>query len=211
VSDADFAALAAVADVSRETRDKLTAYVALIRRWNKAENLIAPDDLGALWTRHIADCAQLPGLAPDALRWLDFGSGAGLPGIVIALVGRTGTSVDLIESNRRRCAFLRQAIRETGAPARVHEGRAEALLPEWKPPIDRVTARAVAPLQRLLEIARPLLAQGAVGLFPKGRDYRREIDEARALFAFDLVEHTSRIEKGGTILEIRNCRPRSDR
>src|SRR5439155_15697164 len=103
--------------VSRETQARLGLLVDLIRRWNAAENLVAPADLPNLWTRHVADCAQLPGLLPAVREWIDIGSGAGLPGIVIALVGPPGTHVHLIESNQRKCAFLRQAVRETGAAA----------------------------------------------------------------------------------------------
>ncbi len=162
------AAVRAVAPVSRETGAQLEAYVALIRKWQPAENLVSPHDLPHLWTRHIADCAQLTGLMPGARRWLDIGSGAGLPGLVIALIGGEGTQVDLIESNRRKCAFLRQAIRATGASASVHEGRAETLLETWAAPVDCVTARGVAPLERLLDLAAPVHARRRPGAFPQG-------------------------------------------
>jgi 16S rRNA (guanine527-N7)-methyltransferase len=208
VSDADTAAIAAVATVSRETLDRLSAYADLIRRWNKAENLIAPGDLPDLWRRHFADCAQLPALLPGARSWIDVGSGAGLPGVVIALVGPPRTTVALVESNRRRAAFLRQAIRATGASASVHEGRAEAVLANWSAPADCVTARAVAPLDRLLATVETVLTRGVPGLFPKGRDADREIDEATHSWRFDLVKHPSRVGEGGVILEIRNLRRR---
>jgi len=200
------AAVLAVADVSRETTRRLEVLVDLIRKWNPAENLVSPSDLDTLWSRHIADCAQLPALLPDARRWVDVGSGAGLPGIVVALAGASGTSVALIESNRRKCAFLRQAIRETQAPATVHEGRAETLLVKWPDAVDVVTARAVAALGTLLTLTEPLLVRGAVGLFPKGRGATRDIDEAILSADFDLVEHQSRIDPDGVILEVRNLR-----
>lgn len=199
-------AVLAVADVSRETLTRLETYCGLIRRWNGAENLVAPADLAVLWTRHIADCAQLVPLAPVARSWLDIGSGAGLPGIVIALAAPPGTSVTLIESNQRKCAFLRQAIRETGAPAVVRQGRAEVVLRELAEPFEVVTGRAVAPLPALLELAEPALARGGAGLFPKGRGYQREVDEAALTYDFDLVQHRSRIEPDGMILEVRNLR-----
>jgi 16S rRNA (guanine527-N7)-methyltransferase len=167
---------------------------------------VSPSDIGSLWSRHIADCAQLPALLPAARRWVDIGSGAGLPGIVIALVAPPGSTVALIESNRRKCAFLRQAVRATGAPATVHEGRAEVLLADWTRPTDAVTARAIAPLGALLGLAAPVLERGAVGLFPKGRSAQREIDEAILTIDFDLVKHPSRIDPAGTILEVRNVR-----
>jgi 16S rRNA (guanine527-N7)-methyltransferase len=207
------AAVLEVADVSRETLDRIAVFLALVRRWNAAENLVAPGEVHALWTRHCSDSAQLPALVPEVpgapRRWIDIGSGAGFPGIVIALTSPPGTHVDLIESNRRKCAFLRQAIRETGAPATVHPGRAEALLPAWPRPADIVTARAVAPLDRLLTLAAPVLARGARGLFPKGREHQTEIDEAALAWEFDLVKHPSRIDPDGVILELTNVRPRA--
>jgi 16S rRNA (guanine527-N7)-methyltransferase len=206
VTDEGPAALRAVADVSRETLGRLEVFVGLIRKWNAAENLVSAADLGMLWSRHIADCAQLPSLLPAARRWLDIGSGAGFPGIVVALTGPPGTTVALVEGNRRKCAFLRQAIRETEAAATVHEGRAEALLPNWSGPVDAVTARAVASLPTLLALAAPVLAAGAVGLFPKGRRARAEIDEAVLTADFDLIQHQGRIEPDGVILEVRNLR-----
>jgi 16S rRNA (guanine527-N7)-methyltransferase len=199
-------AVLSVADVSRETIARLEAYVELIRRWNGAENLVSPTDLTSIWTRHIADCAQLPALAPAARRWVDIGSGAGLPGLVVAVTATAGTAVALVESNQRKCAFLRQAIRAADAPATVHHGRAEAVLAEWQEPVDVLTARAVAPLDRLFGLAAPILTKGAVGLFPKGRGYQAEVDEAALNYAFDLVQHTSRIDPDGVILEVRDLR-----
>jgi 16S rRNA (guanine527-N7)-methyltransferase len=145
---------------------------------------------------------------PTARQWVDIGSGAGLPGIVVALVGPPGTEVHLIESNRRKCAFLRQAIRETGASATVHEGRAETILADWHSPVDCVTARAVAPLPRLIQLAAPLLLRDTPAVFPKGRGHGAEVAEAALAFDFDLVEHPSRIDPDGRILEIRNVRQR---
>ncbi len=197
-------AVLAVADVSRETIAKLEIYAGLIRRWNDVENLISPSDLGALWKRHIADCAQLPALAPQARRWLDIGSGAGLPGIVVALTAPPGTSVVLVESNQRKCAFLRQAVRDTGAPAVVRQGRAEVVLAELAEPFEVVTARALTALPGLFDLSRAVLARGGIALFPKGRGYKREVDEAALTYDFDLVQHGSRVDPDGVILEVRN-------
>jgi len=201
-------AVARVTRVSRETQDKLALLVGLIRRWNRAENLVSADDLPQLWQRHIADCAQLPGLLPKARRWIDLGSGAGLPGIVIALVGAEGTHVELVESNQRKCAFLRVAVRETGAAATVHHGRAETIVAGWTSPVDCLTARAVAPLMRLMELAAPLLTKGVPALFPKGRGFAAEVADAALAFDFDLLEHPSRIDPDARILELRNVRAR---
>ncbi len=200
------AAVRDIVPVSRETADKLEAYAALLRRWQRAMPLVAQADLDALYRRHFADCAQVVPILPEARFWVDIGSGAGLPGLVVAIVGGEGTHVDLIESNRRKCAFLREAIRETGAPATVHEGRAEALTAHWQTPVEVVLGRAVAPLAELLRIALPLMCEGARAAFHKGRDWQREIDEATQSWAFDLVKHDSRIGEGGVILEISNLR-----
>lgn len=204
-------ALADIAPVSRETGERLEAFVALVRKWQRAENLVSSKTLPAIWRRHVADCAQLVPMFADARRWLDIGSGAGFPGLVVAimLADAPGVTVHLVESNRRKCAFLRQAIAETGAPATVHEGRAEIVLAAWRMPIDRVVARAVAPLGKLLALAAPALATGAAA-FHKGREFAREVDEAAQSWSFDLVVHESRIAGGGVILDISRLARRPD-
>lgn len=168
--DADRRTALSLVPVSRETEERLAAYVDLLRRWQRIKNLVGPSTLDRVWTRHVADSAQLVGLAPDARRWVDLGSGAGFPGLVVAvlLVGRAGARVDLIESNARKCAFLREAVRVTGAPAHVHPGRIEAVLPCVPQPVEIVTSRALAPLPNLLALSKPLLDDGATGLFLTG-------------------------------------------
>jgi 16S rRNA (guanine527-N7)-methyltransferase len=198
-------ALGDVVPVSRETAQRLESFVALLRKWQPAENLISPKTVPDVWRRHVADSADLVRLFPEPGRWLDIGTGAGFPGLVVAIVGTPGTEVDLIESNVRKCAFLRAAIRETEASAMVHEGRAEALLPSWDSPVDRLIARAVAPLKRLLELTEPLMGRGVPAAFHKGEDFRAEIAEASQSFEFDLIEHPSRVGEG-VILEIANLR-----
>jgi len=197
-------ALADILAVSRETEERLAAYVALLKKWQKAENLIAPGTLPEIWRRHIADSAQLAGLFPEARRWLDLGSGAGFPGLVVAIIGaeHAGTMVHLVESNRRKCAFLRTAIRETDAPAIVHEGRIESLTESWAEPVDRISARALAPLDQLLRLAAPLMVTGVPAAFHKGQDFVREISAATQSWGFDLVKHDSRVGDGGAILDI---------
>jgi 16S rRNA (guanine527-N7)-methyltransferase len=203
---AGITAVREILPVSRETADRLEVYAALLRRWQRAVPLVAAADMGDLYRRHFADCAQVLTIMPEARRWVDIGSGAGLPGLVVAIVGGEGTQVDLIESNRRKCAFLREVIRETGAPARVREGRAEDLLEGWQTPVAGVLGRAVAPLAGLLRLASPVMCEGARAAFHKGRDWEREIDEATLSWQFDLVKHDSRIGGGGVILEISNLR-----
>ncbi len=199
------AALDGIVSVSRETTERLERYVALLRKWQAADNLISPKTLPEVWRRHVADSAELVRLFPAAQSWLDLGSGAGLPGLVVALVGAPGTHVHLVEANTRKCAFLRAAIRETGAPATVHEGRVEAILAAWDKPVDRISARALAPLTELLDLAWPLMSRGVPAAFHKGAEFRKEVAEASQSFAFDLIEHPSRVGEGA-ILDIANLR-----
>lgn len=202
-------ALAGVQNVSRETLDRLTTFVALVEKWQRATNLIAPGTLPGIWRRHIADGAQLLPLFPEARTWLDLGSGAGFPGLVIAiLVGERGGHVHLVESDTRKAAFLREAIRSTAATATVHQGRIEAVLADWSTDVDLVTARALAPLPRLLDLVSPLVPAGVHAAFPKGREYQREIAEASKSWEFDLVKHKSRIEDDAVILDITRLRPK---
>ncbi len=157
--------------VSRETLDRLTVYAQVLRHWQRRINLVSPGTLDHLWTRHFADSARLvPWLPAAGGTVVDLGSGAGFPGLVLALL--TPATVHLVESDRRKAAFLREAARQTGAPVTVHACRVEALPPL---PADVVTARALAPLPRLLTLAAPWLTAGARGLFPKGRTAAEEV------------------------------------
>lgn len=200
----DSTAVSRILPVSRETIARLEIYVALLRRWQPAQNLVSPKTLGEVWQRHIADSAQLAALFPGVLRWVDLGSGAGLPGLVTAilLAGREGAVVHLVESNQRKCAFLRSVIRETGAPALVHEGRIESVLKQWREPVDFISARALASLGDLLELAEPLFAAGTRAAFHKGGDFDTELAEASKSWSLDLVRHKSMIDRDSTIVEI---------
>ena len=208
-SAADALALAGVPNVSRETLGRLATFVALIAKWQAATNLVAPATLPDIWRRHVADSAQLVAVFPETGAWLDLGSGAGLPGLVVAiLLAERDGHVHLIESDTRKAAFLREAVRSTRAPASVHQGRIETVLASWQTPIDLVTARALAPLPRLLDLIAPLVPRGVRAAFPKGREYRRELDDASQSWEFDLVEHPSRIEDDAVILELTHIRPK---
>ncbi len=200
--------LADIVSVSRETAERLAAYVALLGKWQKAENLIAQSTLPAVWRRHVADSAQLVGLYPETRRWLDLGSGAGFPGLVVAILhaDTDGARVHLVESNRKKCAFLRAAIRATQAPAVVHEGRIEGVIAGWSEPVERISARALAPLADLIALAAPLMEQGVPAAFHKGQDFVREISEATQSWGFDLIKHDSRVGDGGAILDISHLR-----
>jgi 16S rRNA (guanine527-N7)-methyltransferase len=161
-------------DVSRETLAGLNRFVALLLRWNSTVNLIARADEPLVWDRHIADSLQLiPLMAPLPERAIDLGSGAGFPGLILALV--TGLPFDLIEADQRKAAFLREAARVTGAPVRIHPIRIEA---SNLPPAPLITARAVAALPRLLALAAPLLAPGGMCLFLKGANADIELTHA---------------------------------
>jgi 16S rRNA (guanine527-N7)-methyltransferase len=201
---ADFARRFAV---SRETIDKLLAYEALLRQWQKTINLVAPSTLDAVWPRHFADSAQLLALAPpDAKAWLDFGSGAGFPGLVLAimLAERPGAKVTLVESDTRKAAFLGEVARKTGAPVDIRPDRIEKLTTQSKlGPVDVITARALAPLPRLLDLAAPAFSAQTTGLFLKGREAETELDAARERWAFDGALEPSVTDARGRIVVIR--------
>lgn len=166
--------------VSHETKARLDRFADLLKHWQKSINLVSPTTLPQLWTRHIADSLQLLALAPEAKIWVDLGAGGGFPGMVIAcaLAERPGAMVHLVESNQKKAAFLREAIRVTEAPAEVHAMRIEDFMARFAGPADVVSARALAPLAKLFAEAYPLLKKGAKGLFPKGQDVDAELTEA---------------------------------
>lgn len=199
----DFAAAFAV---PRETVEKLELYAELLRLWQRAVNLVAPSTLDDVWHRHFADSAQLLARAPTAEIWIDLGSGGGFPGLVIAilLANHENQLVHLIESNGRKCAFLSEVARHTGAAAEIHEGRIEDFACGGRiGRADVVTSRALAPLKLLLQLANGFFSERTLGLFLKGRDARQEIDEAlkRQQFACDCVP--SRTSGEGMIVEVR--------
>ncbi|MGJ8569102.1 MAG: 16S rRNA (guanine(527)-N(7))-methyltransferase RsmG [Hoeflea sp.] len=193
--------------VSRETWEKLRVYAALVRKWQASINLISPNTLPDLWDRHVLDSLQLYRLKPDPVTWLDMGSGAGFPGLVtaICLSERQQGWVNLVESNNKKAAFLRQVIVETGARASVHPIRVEAASAKLND-VDAISARALASLPELLNYGA-LFSKNGVSLpmwFHKGLDYREEVRSARDLWCFDLVEHQSLAQDGSAILEISN-------
>jgi 16S rRNA (guanine527-N7)-methyltransferase len=191
--------------VSRETEDRFAAFVDLIARWRKTTNLISESTFASVWTRHIADCAQLLALAPAAKLWVDMGSGAGFPGLVIAiqLAGVPGAIVHCIESDQRKCAFLREAVRATGAAATIHPERVEAIEPSSLEAVDAVTARAFAPLSRTLELARPWIMRGAVGVFPRGESAKDQVAALSEASAYEIEALQSVIDTKATILRVR--------
>jgi 16S rRNA (guanine527-N7)-methyltransferase len=191
--------------VSRETEKRLVVFVDLLDRWRKVTNLVAAASFDQVWIRHIADSAQLLGLAPEAKRWVDLGSGAGFPGMVLAiqLADEPGVSVHLIESDRRKCAFLREVARATGAPAHIHAARIESIPPETLMPVDAVTARAFAPLPILLDLAKVWLAAGAVGVFPRGKTTQAQLRAIPSSQGHRFTAVASRIDANASILIVR--------
>jgi 16S rRNA (guanine527-N7)-methyltransferase len=194
--------------VSRETEDRLAAFIDLLDRWRHKTNLIADSTFAAVWTRHIADSAQLIGLAPEAKRWVDMGSGAGFPGLVIAiqLADVLGALVHCIESDQRKCAFLREAARATGAAAAIHPERVEAINPESLGAVDAVTARAFAPLPLTLRLARPWMERGATAVFPRGESARDQIAALPEVWAYAIEALPSVVNPKAAILRIRRSR-----
>jgi 16S rRNA (guanine527-N7)-methyltransferase len=180
ISLSDKAAALALTPVSRETEARLDAYVALLLRWQAKTNLVASSTLPQLWTRHVADSLQLLAIAPNAKSWVDLGSGGGFPGVVLAcaLAGTPGATVHLVERNAKKAAFLREALRITGAPAIIHPADIGDCVDSFGGPVDCVTARALAPLHQLIGFAEPLVGKGAKALFLKGQDVDAELTEA---------------------------------
>ncbi len=210
---ADDAARAAVeAAVSRETFRRLGLIVELLRKWQKTINLVAPATLSEVWSRHIADSLQLINhVAADSARWADLGSGGGFPGLVVAaaLSERPGADVHLVESDTRKSAFLREVARVAELPVTVHAQRIEQVAQILAPGTEVVSARALAPLPKLLELAEPFLTAGALGVFPKGRDAERELTEARKGWTLDCDLRASVSDREARVLLVRSARRNS--
>ena len=197
-------------DVSRETHERLELYVQLLLRWQPRINLVSPTTIPDVWTRHVADSWQIVDLAPQAKLWLDLGSGAGFPGLVIAIALKErmpGGLVHLVESNGKKCAFLREVIRETGAAAALHQGRIEDVLVAMSSEatgmkFDVVTARALANLDQLLSWSHQVLKTQTRALFPKGQDVATELTDAAKCWNLDYRLHPSTTSSDGCIVEI---------
>jgi 16S rRNA (guanine527-N7)-methyltransferase len=194
-------------DVSRETLERLTVYLDLLRRWQAAINLVGPATLADPWRRHFLDSAQLAAhLPPATTNLVDLGSGAGFPGMVLALLGVRG--VHLIEADRRKAEFLRAVARATGAPATIHAARIERV-PAW--PAEVIVARALAPLPRLLELAERFVAADSVCLLLKGASVTGELTSARASWHMVSEMLPSLSEPTGVVLQLRGIHRARDR
>ena len=196
--------------VSRETEERLDVFVDLLLLWRKKMNLVAESTLPLIWSRHISDSLQLLDLAPDALVWADYGSGAGFPGIPIAcsLAGKPGAQIHLIESVGKKNNFLREVVRVTGIPAVVHQIRAENFGDSYGDKVDVVTARALSRLKTLCDQTFPLIKRGAIGIFPKGQDVDAELTEAAKYWTIQAKKVPSKTNPDGTILVVTGLTPR---
>lgn len=197
-------AFRAQVDVSRETLERLQNYEMLLEKWNNTINLVASSTMADLWSRHFLDSAQLLDLAaPDARHWVDLGSGGGFPGLVIAILAherRPDLRLTLIEGDGRKAAFLGTAARTLGLAARILNGRIEDADPQGG---DVVSARALAPLPKLLGFARRHLNPGGTAILPKGARADQELTEALATWRFSHQKHASRVDPYGAILVIK--------
>jgi len=199
-----FSDLSSDLDVSRETLDGLKTYGDLLIKWQKAKNLVSNSTLDDIWRRHFLDSAQLAPLlkktfGEKSLKILDIGSGAGFPGLVLAVMG-LGTA-HMVESNGRKCIFMRQVSRETGAKAQIHNIRIEEL---ESFDVDIITSRACARITQLLDWARPFLVSNPEIWLLKGETAEEELTEARACWSMDVSCFDSLSDPSGVILRLRN-------
>ncbi len=191
-------------DVSRETIDKLEAFVALVEKWTPKINLISRSSRDEIWDRHIWDSAQLLDLAPRNGRWVDLGSGGGFPAIVVAILSE-GRGDDhemlMVESDQRKAVFLRTALRELSLQGSVISDRIENIAPLGA---SILSARALADLSTLLDYATRHLAPGGVALFPKGAQWEKEDHSARAIWSYDSESIMSTTHPDAAVLKIKD-------
>jgi len=207
-------------NVSRETITRLLAYQALLGKWQQKINLVGPATLDDFWQRHVLDSAQILDIAGPLRRiWLDLGSGGGFPGLVVAIMlaeARNANTphVHLVESDRRKSAFLQAVIRETGVSASVHNCRIEVLA-EDNPPfladIQAISARALADLPALLGLIAPFFNSSTIALLHKGRDWQDELTRAEKIWDIDTITHVSRTDELARIVQIDRLAMRSER
>ncbi|MEM9047697.1 MAG: 16S rRNA (guanine(527)-N(7))-methyltransferase RsmG [Pseudomonadota bacterium] len=212
MSSQDAQAFQARFDVSRETMERLELYHTLLQKWSRGINLVARSSLDDVWRRHFADSAQLLDLASrDAKQWLDLGSGAGFPGLVIAILAqqkRPELSCTLLDSDARKGEFLRTVIRHAKIGCTVKTVRVETVEPKC---YDVVSARAVAPLTRLLSLAKPFLGPGSICLFLKGKSAKTELTEAHRTWHTQTEMVPSETHAEASILIIKHVRRMSER
>lgn len=192
-------------DAGADIVKRLDIYADLLLKWQKSINLVGPTTLTSVWMRHFWDSAQLVPLAMGRKTWLDLGSGAGFPGLVAAifLSEQAGASVQLIESDQRKCAFLREVSRETGIGAKIHNCRIEAATISQNPPIEIVSARALTSMKNLFGYTQEYIDSGAIGLFPKGQDVASELTQAAIPSNISVELASSETDVSGRIVILR--------
>lgn len=192
----------ALTGASGPAMETMEGFLARLTDANAVMNLVGPDTLPDFWNRHAWDSAQLLDLAPEAETWADLGAGAGFPGVVLAILlrDRPGAHVWLIDSLGKRCRFLQEVVDALSLPATVINGRAE----DQTLKVDVVTARAVAPMTKLLGYAQPYLQRGAQGLFLKGEKAEVELSDARTVWHLDAELTVSRSDPRGRIVTVRS-------
>ncbi|WP_376876060.1 16S rRNA (guanine(527)-N(7))-methyltransferase RsmG [Albirhodobacter sp. R86504] len=193
-------------NVSRETIERLKVYETLLKKWNPRINLVSSSTLDTIWSRHFLDSAQIFGLVPDFNHWADLGSGGGFPGLVIAILAADRPSppkVTLVESDLRKSAFLSTVAREIGLNVDVRAERIETIYPLRACVL---SARALAPLDKLLEFTDLHLKADGVAVFPKGGQWRAELAEAQTHWEFELATHNSKTESAAAILTIKGVK-----
>jgi 16S rRNA (guanine527-N7)-methyltransferase len=197
----DAAGFQALTGVSDSQLADLKRFQEMLAEWNAVMNLVGPATIATYWNRHVLDSWQLMPMAPEAKTWADLGAGAGLPGIVLAILLKDtpGAKVHLVESMAKRCRFLSEVSSALALPAQVHNARAEEL--DLK--VEIVTARACAPMTKLLGFSEPYLKRGAVGLFLKGQDVATELSEAAASWKFDAELRLSQSDPRGRIVQVK--------
>ncbi|MDO5756420.1 MAG: 16S rRNA (guanine(527)-N(7))-methyltransferase RsmG [Rhodobacterales bacterium] len=190
-------------NVSRETIERLKVFEQVVKKWTRKINLVSRADRDFIWDRHIRDSMQILDAAPIKFQhWLDLGSGGGFPGIVVAIASvenRNAGKITLVESDKRKAVFLQEALRETGCRATIVNERIENISDQKA---DVVSARALANLTALIDLAKPHMTAAAVGVFPKGERWQEELGAARKKWSFDCTAHPSRLNPKAAILKI---------
>ncbi len=194
-----------LASIPPETLRRLELYHALLCKWQRVLNLVGPSTHEEIWIRHFADSWQVSDAVPQARQWADLGSGSGFPGLVTAIryANEPGAMTHLVEVDQRKCAFLREVSRETGARATIHCGRIEDVVPELDGPVEAVSARALAPLSVLVDYAAPLIARGAVGVFSKGKHFQDELTASLTAGKYLISTIGSRTEAAARLVLVR--------
>lgn len=204
-------ALGLAGDGGAAARARLETYAAALIKWQRRINLVGPATVADLWHRHVLDCGQLAALVPSGARVCDIGAGAGLPGLVLAAMGAgqgEGGGLDLVESDARKAAFLGEANRLMATHARVLNRRIEDVVAEEAGAYDIVTARALAPLPKLLELSQPLLKTGGKLLFLKGKGADAELTESAKAWKMTATKTPSASDSEGVILQIKDLERR---